>query len=340
MHFAFTPDQELSRRTLRELLEKSCTPERVRGAWSSDTGRIGGLWAELAKFGVIGLTAPEAVGGMGLGELDLVLLLEESGRAALPEPLLENTAVAIPLLAALSAEARATALLESAAAGTSVVVVGLDSNPYVAGADVCDALVMQRRDEAHLVPRSQVELCGQRAVDHSRRLFRVSFRPDTSTCLARGEPVRQAFAEAFNRGALAAAAQLVGLGGRVIELAVEYAKTRRQFGQPIGSFQAVKHQLVDAYLGMAFARPLVYRAAYSMAHSDPDRAAHVSAAKSFASEAAWRASRTALQVHGAIGYSYEHDLHLWMKRIWALAAAWGDASWHRNRVASAILGEP
>jgi alkylation response protein AidB-like acyl-CoA dehydrogenase len=126
---------------------------------------------------------------------------------------------------------------------------------------------------------------------------------------------------------------------RLIEVTVEYAKTRRQFGQPIGAFQAVKHQLADAYLGIAFARPLVHRAAYSMAHADSARAVHASAAKAAASDAASRAARVALQVHGAIGYSFEHDLHLWMKRIWALGAAWGDAISHRTRIADHLLGE-
>jgi alkylation response protein AidB-like acyl-CoA dehydrogenase len=113
---------------------------------------------------------------------------------------------------------------------------------------------------------------------------------------------------------------------------------RKQFGSAIGSFQAVKHHLADALVKLEFARPVVYRAAYSMSHRSESAALHVSMAKVYASEAALLAARTALQCHGAIGYSYEHDLHLWMKRAWALAATWGDASWHRARVGKLVLG--
>src|SRR5439155_26410495 len=141
----------------------------------------------------------------------------------------------------------------------------------------------------------------------------------------------------LDRAALATAAELCGLGQHLIAVTVEYVKVRRQFGSPVGSFQAVKHMLADAHLGIEFARPVVYRAAWSMARGRPDRSVHVSMAKAMASEAALRAARAALQCHGAIGYSFEYDLHLWMKRVWALAAAWGDAAWHRARVASAVL---
>jgi alkylation response protein AidB-like acyl-CoA dehydrogenase len=123
----------------------------------------------------------------------------------------------------------------------------------------------------------------------------------------------------------------------MIEMTVDYAKVRKQFGAPIGSFQAVKHALASAHMKLEMARPAVYRAAYSLAHADDDRALHVSMAKACASDAATLAARTALQCHGAIGYSFEHDLQLWMKRAWSLAAAWGDSRRHRARVATVIL---
>ena len=115
------------------------------------------------------------------------------------------------------------------------------------------------------------------------------------------------------------------------------APERRQFGVPIGSFQAVKPHLADARIALEFAQPLVARAAYSLSTADPDASEHVSMAKAQAGDAAELAARAALQCHGAIGYSSEYDLHLWMKRVWALAASWGDARWHRARVAAAIL---
>jgi alkylation response protein AidB-like acyl-CoA dehydrogenase len=143
---------------------------------------------------------------------------------------------------------------------------------------------------------------------------------------------------ARDRGAIAVAAQLCGAATRVIDMTVEYAKARRQFGVPIGSFQAVKHHCADALLMVEYARPLVYRGAYSLSVEDPDRSVHASMAKAYASDAARLAARVGLQVHGAIGYTAEHDLQLWMKRAWALSTAWGDAPYHRRRVADAVLG--
>ena len=123
-------------------------------------------------------------------------------------------------------------------------------------------------------------------------------------------------------------------------MTVDYVGERKQFGRPIGSFQAVKHRLADVRIAIEFAAPLVYRAAYSQATGDPDAMLHCSMAKAQSADAAGLASRAALQCHGAIGYSFEHDLHLWMKRVWALVAAFGDRAWHRERVARAILDVP
>jgi hypothetical protein len=141
---------------------------------------------------------------------------------------------------------------------------------------------------------------------------------------------------ARDRGTWATAAMLVGLGRRMVELTVAHVTDRHQFGVPVGSFQAVKHQLADAHKDLAFARPVVHRAAHSLATGADTRGRDVSMAKALAGDAAWRAGRVALQCHGAIGYTVEHDLHLYLKRTWALAKAYGDAGWHRDRVARAI----
>jgi alkylation response protein AidB-like acyl-CoA dehydrogenase len=156
--------------------------------------------------------------------------------------------------------------------------------------------------------------------------------------VARGPIARAALDRAFDRGAFASAAELVGVARRLLDMTVEYVKIRQQFGKAVGSFQAVKHLLAEAHVGIELARPCVYRAAYALARREADRAIHVSMAKAYASDAATRAACAALQCHGAIGYSFEYDLHLWMKRAWALAATWGDAAWHRDRIATAVLG--
>jgi alkylation response protein AidB-like acyl-CoA dehydrogenase len=339
VRFAFTDDQKLFRDTLRALLEKECTADVVRRAWAEEgTGRSEPLWAKLAELGVVGLTIPEAEGGLGLSEIDLVLLLEESGRAALPEPIVENTAVGVPLLVeSTNAEARRT-WLPRVAAGQARLTVGLESAAFVCDAHIADLLLLQRGDELHGVPREAAVLEPEHSVDGARRLFRVSWSPSEKTRIAAGPAARAALAHAFERGALAVSAVLLGLARHLIDVTVEYAKVRKQFGSAIGSFQAVKHHLADALVKLEFARPVVYRAAYSMSRASQSAPLHVSMAKAYASEAALLAAGAALQCHGAIGYSYEHDLHLWMKRVWALAATWGDASWHRARVGTLVLG--
>ena len=329
MRFQFTDDQVLLRDAVRELLEKECPAAHVRAMWDSASGRSPELWDKLVRMGVVGLTVPEEHGGRGLDEVDLVLLLVETGRAALPEPVLETTAVGAPLLRDVGALARLPR--------GGVVTVGLEARSCVTDAHVAELLVLQRDDELHALTRDAVELTRQPSLDGARRLFTVAWQPAAGTRVATGDDARRAVARAFDRGALAAAAQLLGVADRLIEMAADHAREREQFGRPIGSFQAVKHHLANALLALEFARPVTYRAAFSVARDDDHRATHVSMAKAYASDAAALAARTALQVHGAIGYTWEHDLHLWMKRAWALAAAWGDASWHRARVADAVL---
>ncbi|HEY8215858.1 MAG TPA: acyl-CoA dehydrogenase family protein [Acidimicrobiia bacterium] len=322
MRFAFTEDQVAFRDAVRDVLAKECTPATVRAAWAG--GGSEDAWAALGAMGVLGVLAPEAAGGLGLTAVDLVLLLEESGFAALPEPLVEHGCVAIPLLDGPEPE-----LLD----GSVRVTAPFHHDTVVPYADHADWFLCFDAGAIRLVPRAAVELEPLESVDGARRLARVRAPDDAGAVVADGSAVKQA----FERGAFGTAAQLVGLARRMIEMTVEYAKGRRQFGVPIGSFQAVKHHLADARIALEFARPLVYRAAWSLTRGDADASTHVSMAKSTASDAAVLAARRALQCHGAIGYSYEYDLHLFMKRTWALAAAWGDAAWHRDRVGRAIL---
>ena len=299
------------RDAVRTFLENECPPKVVRDAWTNETGRSG-LWPRLGEMGVLGVLAPEAQGGFGGDYLDLVLLLEETGRAALPEPIVEHAAVALPLLDGTR--------LGAAAAGNLTITVAPPSGlvPYGGDADL-----VLLGDE--LVEAASLSMHAHDSVDGSRRLSAIA-APPTS--------IDQAVSD---RAALGVAAQLIGLADRMLTATVDYAKERHQFGVPLGSFQAVKHHLANVALALEFARPLVYRAAWSIARDDDARSVHVGAAKARASEAALLAGRVALQVHGAIGYTTEYDLHLFMKRAWALAASWGDAVWHVDRLGSAIL---
>jgi alkylation response protein AidB-like acyl-CoA dehydrogenase len=324
MRFAFTDDQLALRDAVRDFLSKECPPAVVRAAWENESGRSG-LWPALGAMGVLGVMAAESAGGFGGTEVDLVLVLEEAGRAALPEPVVEHAAVAVPLTGDADA-----------CRGDLTYTTALAGSPYVLYAEAADVLLLEREGALHLLPRDAIRFEAVPTVDRSRRLCRVDWEPSAGTEVGGGDVV----ALATDRAALGTAAQLLGLAQHLLDVTVEYASARHQFGVPIGSFQAVKHHLADVALGLEFARPVVYRAALSLADTDPDRAVHVSMAKAYANDAAARAARTALQVHGAIGYTTEYDLHLWMKRVWALVAAYGDTAWHRERVAAAVLDAP
>ncbi len=336
MRFAFGNEQLSSRDSVRAFLRRECPPAVVREAWSNADGRTPALWSGLAELGVFGVLAPEQDGGLGLTVLDIVLLLEECGRFAAPGPISETSAVAVPLLHALATGSHRR-WLGAIATGKATVAVGLQPSPFVVGAGSADLLLLQHGDDLHAVERGATKLVAQRAVDGSRRLARVHWAPSPSTRLAGGSEARPELARARDRAAVSTAAELLGLARHMLETTVEYAKTRQQFGKAIGSFQAVKHHLADAVIAIEMAAPAVYRAAYSLAIDAPDCTIHASMAKALASDAAELVSRKALQCHGAIGYAFESDLHFWMKRAWALAAAWGNASSHRSRVAAKLF---
>ena len=212
--------------------------------------------------------------------------------------------------------------------------------PRVVGAARADlALLAVHLDGAgwqvHLVESDVEWMVATPSIDPTRDLGTVEWSPWPHTVVASGERAEALLATAGDRAALFSAAQLLGLADRMITMAADYARQRHQFGRPIGSFQAVKHLLADARVGLEFARPATYRAADSVARGLPERSLHTSMAKALASDAADRAARAALQVHGAIGYTWECDLHLWMKRAWVLSSAWGDAPTHRARVLDA-----
>lgn len=320
MRFSLSDDQVAFRDAVRDLLRKECTPAVVRAAWDAAPGQLDrGVWASLDAMGVLGLLVPEAASGLGLDEMFLVPILEECGRAALPHPIVETAMVAAPLLGA-----------------TSELVATCWDDRWAPHAMVADRILYRAGDQLWSVP---AELAGRSArptVDGSRSAAELWWNPaeDEGGRLVSDDP--GAVALAFDRGALGTAAVLVGLGQAMLDLTVGYVTERQQFGAPVGSFQAVKHHLADVALALEFARPAVWRAAWSVAHGDPARSRDVSMAKAMASDAADLAGRKALQCHGAIGYTVEADLHLYLKRAWALARAWGDTAFHTDRVAAAL----
>jgi len=225
MEFLFSEDQRLFQESVRDFLAKECTPEVVRSVWESENGRNPALWGQLAELGVLGVLAPEAHGGMGMDEVDFVLLLEECGRAALSEPLAETAAIGVPLLRELGGELAAK-WLPRAALGDATVAVGLEIDSLVAAADSADLFLLQSGNEIHAVPRDAVSPVAQPGNDRSRRLFTLEWTPSRATCAASGADAKRLLALTFDRGVLAYAAQQLGVAQQLLDLAVEYAKER------------------------------------------------------------------------------------------------------------------
>ena len=342
MRFAFSDDQLALRDVVRDLLAKECPPEVVRAAWPEgpdDRGAEPGAgarsatdrsWTALAEVGALGVAVPEAHGGLGLGELDWVLLAEETGYAGLPHPFVETAGVAAPLLAAAGDPGGELPGLVDGSAVATATALGADLVPWGGDAEVVLSLLLDGEGPwtAHRVDATAA--VPVTSVDRARRLARLDVGGGAALGSERDAAV------AFDRGALGTAAQLVGLGRRMLDLTVAYVAERQQFGRPVGAQQAVKHHLADAARDLHFAAPAVYGAAWSLATGDVHVHRAVSTAKALASDAARRTGRAALQCHGAIGYTVEADLHLYLKRADALARAWGDAAWHRDRVAWAL----
>ncbi len=337
MRFAFTDDQKMLRDTVRDVLQRECAPEVVRDVWEGRPEAAAAVWGTLAETGVIGMTASKDAGGLAMSELDSILPFEEIGYAALPGPLVDTIAVGIPLLDAAGSNSQKDQWLEPVATGNGKIVVAFEDQAVVPYADSADVLIAERGGVAYCVPMSEVSVVPERSVDRARQLARINFEESKAHRMRDDVDGHALLSLAKERATLATAAQLVGLSRRMLDMAVQYAKDREQFGKPIGAQQAVKHRLANALIQQEFARPMVYRAGWSMATRQTTTEIDVSLAKIYAGEAATFVAKQALQVHGAIGYTIECDLHMWMKRAWALAATRGDAAFHRERVGRQVL---
>ncbi|MEV2214361.1 acyl-CoA dehydrogenase family protein [Streptomyces sp. NPDC050997] len=322
MRFLPTTEQRAFTDSLAALLTAADTPSVVRD-WSRGD-RTGGraLWSRVAEAGVFALAVPEAYEGMGPRPVELALAFVELGRHAVPGPLVE-TVTAATLLAALDDTGPAKRLLPALASGESTATVA--HGGYALDADAADVRLRlsgpESAAEATRAAGSAAELrlapapgLPRPSLDPARRLFPL---PPGGDLLATGPQVTAAMAHALRLARLTTAAQALGVGLALLDRTVAYVGQRTQFGVPIGSFQAVKHQLADAKIALEFARPLVLGAALTMTGQD------IAAAKVTAGEAAYATARTALQLHGAIGYTAEYDLSLWLTKARALRAAWG-----------------
>jgi len=318
--FDFTDEQRALRDVARDLFAKQSPPSLIRERWKGE--RDPKLWRALAEVGLLGVIVPEQYGGSGGDEIDLALVLEEAGRAALPEPFVE-TVVASRLIELHGSKVLSESWLPGIARGEVVATVGLETDPFVAYADVADLVVLIDTSGARLLTRDDVKAKPVRSQDPARPLFAVESK--------RGE--RLNLTTPLSRAAAAVASVQLGIARRLLEMTVDYAKDRKQFGKPVGSFQAVKHKLARVHTAIEDARPSAWYAAYAFARDLPDAARAASVAKVAASGAEAMANAEALQCHGGIGFTWEHDLHIWLKRGLALQPAFGTPAEHRAMLA-------
>jgi alkylation response protein AidB-like acyl-CoA dehydrogenase len=306
------------------LLAAEVTPEIIRAGWpGGKEDLVAAAWRKLAGVGALGALVPEERGGLGLDENSLVPLMEEIGHSGLPGPAAETIAVAAPLL---DGPGLAGTALAGVLAGESMVAAQFGDGDLVPHGSQAPLIVLRAGDGLRLYERAALPLEPCATIDGSRGAARLRSRPPGGGTLLTADPV--VIETAWRRGVLATSALLTGLSRRMLELTVDYV--------PIGSFQAIKHALANALVAVEFARPMVLAAAWYQAAGAPEAANQVGAAKVAAADAARLVTRTAIQCHGAMGYTTEYELHLFAKRAWALIPSWGSPDWHRARLAAAL----
>ena len=368
MYFDLTDEQQAIKPTAHDFLAARYKSERIRELAESEHGFEQSDWDEMAELGWTGLALPEEWGGQGLGIVELAVLFEEMGYALAPSPLFSNTiaglalaplrlrraARALPAAAGRGRDARHAGALgrrlarrrlggftmEARADGDGVVLDG--EKVLVMDAARADFFLVATSDgRRHLVERGAdgVTVTAEPSIDLTRRLYSVRFEgvrvAAEDTLPAEGPTTTPV----FYRLCVAIAAESTGIAQRTMEMAVEYAKDRQQFGRPIGAYQAVSHRCAQMLLETENARSAVYGAAWAADAEPESLPLAASMAKAYASDAGWRVPDASIQVHGGIGFTWEHDLHFFLKRGKANAAMFGDAKWHRERVADAVLAE-
>ena len=320
MRFGLSAEQESFDRALGDVLAKAEVPAAVRAWAGGDPGPGLVLWSALAEMGVTALRVPEDHGGVGAAVLDMVVAFTRLGYHGVPGPWVESAVLAPAVLSAAGDPDKVLGRLVDGSARVTLAAPPLA--PYALDADVAERLYLLA---GGMVCRG-VPQARRESVDRARLL----------TVVGAGDPVAEIGAATAARGldeaTLACAAQLLGAGRRLLDDSVAYVGVRRQFGRVIGQYQALKHALADVRVGLDFAAPLLHGAAEALDADDPGTSLEVSAAKVSTANAAMRAARTALQVHGAIGYTEEFDLSIWLSKVRALSGAWGTSSWHRQRV--------
>jgi alkylation response protein AidB-like acyl-CoA dehydrogenase len=371
VYFDLTDEQQAIKQTARDFLAARYKSERIRELAETERGFEDSDWREMAELGWAGLALPEEWGGQGLGAVDLAVLFEEIGYALAPSPLLSSTIAGLALATNGSdeqkerwlrplaqGESRGTMALFDAGSSAAIGEFEMEARDDADGvvldgekvlvidADAADFLLVATADgRRHVVERDAdgVTIASEASIDITRKLYSVRFEgvrvPAEATL-----PGEQAdYLPVLWRVCVAVSAELTGIAQRTLEMAVSYAKERQQFGRPIGSYQAVSHTCAEMLLRTENSRSATLYAAWTADAEPESLPLAASMAKAYASDAGWRVAGDSIQVHGGIGFTWEHDLHLFLKRAKADAAMFGDARWHRERVAEAVLsqvGEP
>lgn len=368
MEFGFSADQEQLKAGVRRFLDTECPLERVRAIMASSDAHDAGLWAQVAELGWQGLTIPEEYGGLGLAWEDLVVLAEETGRTLFPSPLLAVASAAraiaalgtpdqkgrwLPDLAAGRCIAVLAVLEESddlAEAGVELVaepsgsgVVLTGRKMFVPWGQAADLFLVAARERdgvsLYAVPAEAagVTVVPLRLIDPTMRAAEVVFdgvAADAAARLGQSGAAWPELRKVLDAATVALSAEMVGAADAALRLATAYAKIRKQFGEPIGKFQGVKHRLAEILVDVESARSLVYFASWAVDHL-PDAAGHVSMAKAYASIALDRAGEDGIQIHGAVGYTWECDAHLYYKRGRLCRSLDGTPEYHHERLLAA-----
>ena len=357
MEFGLNESQEILRDSARQFFAGECPMSEVRRLMETDTAFEQTLWTKLAEQGYTGITFPEAVGGAGLGCVELILLMEEAGRALLPGPFFSTVALAGSIFQSIGAAAQRKEYLAAIARGEARGTVAFlereaSWNPtdlrivakndkltgeklFATDAAVADWILVAAQNGVFVVRKEApgLRVTPMLGMDLTRKLYKVQFENTPADQL--GE--LSAISKGLDIATVALCAEAVGGMQRVLDLSVEYAKTRKQFGKPIGMFQAVQHQCADMYLETESTRSAVYYAAWALQHESPDAAAAVSIAKLYTSDASRTVGNRAIQIHGGMSFTWENDIHLYYRRAKSSETMFGDATFHRERLATLVI---
>lgn len=357
MQFGLNESQEILKLNARQFFAGECPMTHVRRMAERQQPYDPVLWSKMAAQGYTGIIFPEKYDGLGLGKVELILLMEEAGRALLPGPFWSTVALAGTVIEAIASEAqkaryltpicrgkaRSTVAFLETGATWDLADVKLDAangkltgeKLFVLDADVADFIVLAARTGVFLVEAQApgLSIAPMPAVDLTRNYYAVQFHNTPAEKL--GDKTN--LTRALNIATAALVAEMVGGMQRVLDLTVDYAKTRKQFGKAIGTFQAVQHQCADMYLETESSRSAAYYAAWALEHDAPDAATATSIAKMYASDACREVGNRGIQIHGGNGFAWENDLHLYYRRAKASETMLGDATFHRERIARLVI---